>query len=80
MTVHFTGLVPLTHIHDRSLSWLGTPNTHIHDCTLNWLGTPNTHIHDCTLYWLGTGTSIKKSDRLEKFYWYEISTLNICVK
>jgi len=44
------------------------------------IDTPNPQIHDHSLSWLGTDTSIKKSDRLEKFYGYEILTLNIYVK
>jgi hypothetical protein len=46
-TVHFTGFVSLTQMHDCTLYWLGTPNTQIHDGTLYWLGTPNTQIQDC---------------------------------
>jgi hypothetical protein len=45
MTAQFTGLIPLTQIHDRSIYWLDTPNT---------------QIHDHSIYWLGTDTSIKR--------------------
>jgi hypothetical protein len=47
-------LQSFNHIHDRSLSWLGT-GTSIK-------GGDVTHIHDRSLSWLGTGTSIKSGD------------------
>ena len=34
MNVHFPGLIPLTQIYERSLSWLDTPNTQIDERSL----------------------------------------------
>ena len=53
MTVHSLGLIPLTQIHDRSLSWFDTLNTQIYDRSLSWFNTPNTQIHDRSLSWFG---------------------------
>ena len=65
MTVLFPGLVQAkknqTHIHDRSVSWLGTgkipPNTHTWPLFPGLVQAkyPQTHIHDRSVSWLGTG-------------------------
>jgi hypothetical protein len=44
MTSHLPGLIPLTQMHDLSLTWLGTSNTYM---TSNLPGLiPLTQIHD----------------------------------